>query len=134
MYVKILNEAIARKQQEDGQRHHKSQPVYPETKLDIDLDLFISENYIANANERMRFYHDLLLVESLPAFADITAEMEDRFGHMPQAMEHFIQAMRIRFIASRLLHYPSLLAAQLTATFFLPRHDICCRSIVYPLG
>jgi transcription-repair coupling factor (superfamily II helicase) len=102
MYVKILNEAIARKQQEDGQRHHKSQPVFPETKLDIDLDLFISENYIANANERMRFYHDLLLVESLPAFADITAEMEDRFGHMPQAMEHFIQAMRIRFIASRL--------------------------------
>jgi transcription-repair coupling factor (superfamily II helicase) len=67
--------------------------------LDIDVDSFIPDNYIADAGTKMRIYRQLLLADTLGEIDEIKDEMEDRFGVMPKAVENFLNIAALKILA-----------------------------------
>jgi len=74
--------------------------IEPELKLDVEAR--IPAEAIPDERLRLRFYKRLAGAREIPEVADITAEIADRFGTMPLAVERLAAFMRIKIYARSL--------------------------------
>ncbi|SDB24839.1 transcription-repair coupling factor [Eubacterium oxidoreducens] len=83
LYCKMLNEAVARL---------KGIPVQEsfETKIDLKVDAFIPESYIANEKQKLEIYKDIAMLEDEEQSQELIAELIDRFGEVPPSVEMLI--------------------------------------------
>lgn len=77
LYVRLLEEAIL-----DERGEAKAVPF--ESKVDLKVDAYLPETYIAASRHRMEFYKKISLIETEDDRRDVLDELCDRFGDPPR--------------------------------------------------
>lgn len=95
MYLKLLDEAV--RTREDGGRQ-EDEDVY----LELEYTGFIPDQYIEEAMEKMEVYKKIAAVKEQEQLDELVAEIEDRFGPMPEEVHSLLALAEIRILGQRL--------------------------------
>jgi len=96
LYLKLLEDAIERRGEEDGQE------LVDEVYLELEYSGFIPSGYIDEPMEKMEVYKKIASVGSESELEALVGEIEDRFGSMPDEVHSLLALSEIRILASRL--------------------------------
>jgi transcription-repair coupling factor (superfamily II helicase) len=104
MYTRVLEEAVAELKEQEFQEMFQQQrartSAREQTVVDAEFDVRIPEAYIDDGNERLSVYRRLFGVSGVEEVDAIAAELKDRFGPYPQAVEHLLELVRLRLKAT----------------------------------
>ncbi len=94
LYIKYLQEAVQKV---------KGVSVIEkiDTTIDLKLDAYISSFYIEEEEQRIEMYRKISSVESKEDIDELTDELIDRFGDIPQPVFNLITISYIRYLASK---------------------------------
>ena len=95
MYTTMLEHAVRELKGENTEER-------PAAQLNLGIALRIEENYVPEENQRLRLYKKIAGANSDAALADVRAELEDRYGPLPEHTEHLLRASRVRMICERI--------------------------------
>ena len=95
LYTTMLEEAV-------GKLKGEEQVERTTTQLSLGMGLRIDESYIAEENQRLRMYKKIAGVQSEGEIDDVRAEVEDRYGPMPESVKHLLDAALLRIECERL--------------------------------
>jgi len=76
-------------------------PEEVETQLNLGLNIRIPPEYIAEENQRLRMYKRVAGVESEAQLADVSGELEDRYGPPPAAVRNLLEYATLKLLAQR---------------------------------
>jgi transcription-repair coupling factor (superfamily II helicase) len=95
LYTQLLAEAV---------RELKGEaPAAPvETTLDLKVEAFLPEAYIADAGQRIAVYKRLVTADAPEAVDAIRDELQDLYGTPPDPVEALIRLSRVRILARRI--------------------------------
>jgi transcription-repair coupling factor (superfamily II helicase) len=74
----------------------------PETQLNLGLNIRIPVDYIKEENQRLRIYKRVAEVESESQLADVAAELDDRYGHPPTAVQNLLEYAALKLASQRI--------------------------------
>ena len=94
LYIRLVGEAVA-EYRGDGE------PAPVEMKIDLPVDAHLPHEYIPGERLRLEAYQKLASVADEAAVDDVRAELVDRYGEPPQAVEHLLDVARLRAHARR---------------------------------
>jgi transcription-repair coupling factor (superfamily II helicase) len=91
LYVELLNEAVAELQ---GQRRVAARPV----RIDARIDAYVPQQYVSSEALRIDIHRRLALAETEDDLRELQASLEDRYGPLPEPVEHLfaIQEAKIK--------------------------------------
>lgn len=89
MYTGMLEEAVAKLKGEE-------RVEVPVTQLNLGISLRIDESYITEENQRLRIYKRIAGAQTEGAVADVKAELEDRYGPVPEGVKLLLEAALLR--------------------------------------
>ncbi|HEX4066604.1 MAG TPA: transcription-repair coupling factor [Acidobacteriaceae bacterium] len=95
MYTSMLEEAVGRLKGEERVER-------PSVQLSLGIALRIDESYIAEENQRLRMYKRIAGVENDHALDEVRAELEDRYGPLPDSVRHLLEAARLRIACEKI--------------------------------
>ncbi len=95
LYTSMLEAAVKELKGEGGEER-------PSTQLNLGIALRIDESYVAEENQRLRLYKKIAGAENEKAIADLRAEMEDRYGALPDATVYLLEAATLRLECERM--------------------------------
>jgi transcription-repair coupling factor (superfamily II helicase) len=95
LYTKMLERTIA---------EMRGDEIADETSVAINLgvDVAIPHEYISEASQRLRTYKRISSAESEEALMHIHAEIEDRYGRIPESVENLFAYGRLRKLAEQI--------------------------------
>ncbi len=91
-YIKLLDEVI---KEEQGIKVENE----IETQIDLNITSYIPDTYISDQNQKIEIYQDIALCKTEEDIKDITDEIIDRFGNMPEEIEKLLEISRIKQLA-----------------------------------
>ena len=94
LYTTMLEQAVRELKGED-------QAERPSVQLNLGISLRIDSSYIEEENQRLRMYKRIASAENETVIEDITAEMQDRYGPMPEPVQQLITAGRLRLLCEQ---------------------------------
>jgi transcription-repair coupling factor (superfamily II helicase) len=94
LYLRLLEEAIS------GLRGEEPQPTI-DIKIDTDVDLFISKEYVSDNQLKVDVYQRLAQAVTYAQINDLELELTDRFGRLPVEAENLFRLAEIRLLAAR---------------------------------
>ena len=107
LYCRILDEAVKELNKglniSEADRPQSDRISYTDPKLDTDFDLLIPHGYITSELERVAVYHRLVNLTDLEHIENLRDELNDRFGKLPEDVEHFLYAIELKVLAGRML-------------------------------
>ncbi|HUO83898.1 MAG TPA: TRCF domain-containing protein, partial [Thermoanaerobaculia bacterium] len=89
MYCKLLEEAVA-------ELRGEATEAPPETSVNLGVTIAIPTDFIGDENLRMMFYKRIASTGDSIRIEEIRAEMRDRFGALPEAVETLLEFARLR--------------------------------------
>ena len=94
LYTKMLERTIA---------EMRGDEIADETSVSINLgvDVAIPHEYISEASQRLRTYKRISSAESEEGLMHIHAEIEDRYGRIPESVENLFAYGRLRKLAEQ---------------------------------
>ncbi|MED4730342.1 transcription-repair coupling factor [Aneurinibacillus migulanus] len=95
LYSQMLKDAIEELKGEP----QKEEEVHPEINLTIDA--FIPSDYIQDGKQKIEMYKKFAAVSSFEEIEDLTEELMDRFGNIPQSVSSLLFVSRLRVYAIR---------------------------------
>jgi len=95
MYTQLIEKAIKRLKGEEIEEE-----ITPEIRWN--KPAFVPDSYIENPHQRLSIYKRLSGVQSYEDLEDMRAELEDRYGPVPQPVLNLLEVMRIKPILSHL--------------------------------
>ena len=95
LYTSMLEAAVKEMKGEGGEER-------PSTQLNLGIALRIDESYVAEENQRLRLYKKIAGAENEKAIADLRAEMEDRYGALPDSTVYLLEAASLRLECERM--------------------------------
>ena len=104
-YHRILDEAVQELRHEEFAELFADQdaaPPPPEPTVDVEDDVFIPQDYVTNPVERLNLYRRLADLDSQQEIDGFRAELEDRFGPAPAAIDTLLRLAAMRPLAMRL--------------------------------
>ena len=95
MYMKLLEQAV---------RELKGEELVDDVRAVVNLrvDLKIDPSYVPDMNQRLMIYRKIADARSDDELDQILSELRDRYGPLPETVEHLEQYGRIRIMADRL--------------------------------
>ncbi|WP_040195586.1 transcription-repair coupling factor [Candidatus Soleaferrea massiliensis] len=90
MYLKLLSDAVAL------ERGEKPSAAADECMIDIRISAHIPENYISNTLQRIDIYKKIADIKSEDDAFDVTDELIDRFGDVPDSVHGLIEVAMVR--------------------------------------
>lgn len=107
VYHKILDEAVRELKQTEFKELYKeemerTQDFVRDCAIETDLEMLIPSNYVSNNTERMLLYRDLNEIKDEEGLKQFEEQLHDRFGPVPDPVFELFDAMRIKWIATRL--------------------------------
>jgi transcription-repair coupling factor (superfamily II helicase) len=95
MYLKLLEETI---------RELKGEELEDDARaaMNLKIELRIDEAYIPDMNQRLGVYRRLAAARSEQALEDAVSEVRDRYGPLPESVEHLAAFSSVRILADRL--------------------------------
>lgn len=97
-YHRILDEAVQELRTDEFSDLFVADAIPPpgDTAIEVEADSFIPESYLSNRIERLNLYRRIS-ESSLPdEMASVRAEMEDRFGPIPDEVENLLLSVEIK--------------------------------------
>ncbi|HVP35644.1 MAG TPA: transcription-repair coupling factor, partial [Terriglobales bacterium] len=91
LYCRLLEEAVKEIKGEEVKKVNQ-------TKLEIDLDLFIPPQYIEDSQQRMEIYKKLSDIKKKEELADLKAELLDRFGPLPEEAQNLLEISEVKLL------------------------------------
>ena len=91
LYLKMLEEAVAALKGEAAE-------VKPEPRLLTDWSAFLPDDYVADEHEKLAMYRRLADARELDALDDLTLELMDRFGQLPEPAVALVELRRLRVL------------------------------------
>ena len=95
LYVEMLNEAVA---ELSGQRRAAVRPV----RVDARVDAYVPAAYIGSEAMKIDLHRRLALAESDDEIRELRAATEDRFGPLPEPVEHLFAIQEAKLKLARL--------------------------------
>ena len=95
MYTSMLEAAVKEMKGESSEER-------PATQLNLGIALRIDESYVPEENQRLRLYKKIAGALSEAAVAEVRAEMEDRYGALPDTTVYLIEAAALRLECERI--------------------------------
>jgi transcription-repair coupling factor (superfamily II helicase) len=93
-YLRLLEETIA------GLKGEEERPaVQPE--LAFDADAFLPDGYVPDAQQKLALYRRLSRLRDPAAIEDFRAELQDRYGPLPEPAAHLVDAVTFKVLAAR---------------------------------
>ena len=89
MYLKLLSEAIAEEKGEVPETH-------PECTVDLKLNAHIPERYISSLSQRLSAYRRIAAIKTQEDVLDVTDELLDRYGDLPEAVGTLIDVSYLK--------------------------------------
>ncbi len=96
LYCKLLAEAV---QEMQGKQ---SEAAMPTASVDLPLDAYLPDDYIGDRTLKVNFYQRLASLGRPEHVESMAAELTDRFGTPPQAVQNLLTLVRIKVEAARL--------------------------------
>ncbi len=96
MYIKLLDEAIARQDQ------NTAYEPPPELYLELEYSGYIPDRYISDMMEKMEVYKRIASINIEEDLGRVYQELEDRFGPLPDEVYSILSVAEIRIICSKL--------------------------------
>jgi transcription-repair coupling factor (superfamily II helicase) len=100
LYTRLLADAV---EEQKALRAGKAKPPprVPPPTVDLPLDAFIPENYIADVDTRLELYRTMGNADAADKINDIEKEFNDRFGTPPPEVANLLYAVRIKGLAAK---------------------------------
>jgi transcription-repair coupling factor (superfamily II helicase) len=95
LYVELLNEAVAELQ---GQRRATARPV----RVDARIDAYVPNQYVGSEPLRIDIHRRLALAETEDELRELQASLEDRYGPLPEPVEHLFAIQEAKIKLARL--------------------------------
>jgi transcription-repair coupling factor (superfamily II helicase) len=95
LYSKLLAEAVQ-------ELRGDTTGVAVEPVISVSVEGFLPEEYVPEVNQRLAFYKRLAGATGDDEVADLRAELQDRFGPLPEPAEQLLDIVRIRSAARAL--------------------------------
>jgi len=95
LYVELLGEAVA---ELTGSRRAVARPV----RVDAALDAYVPAPYIPAEAQKIDLHRRLALVESEDELRELYAVVEDRYGPLPEPVEHLFEIQEAKLQLARL--------------------------------
>ena len=95
LYTSMLEQAVKEMKGEAGEER-------PATQLNLGIALRIDESYVPEENQRLRLYKKVAGGASEKALVDLRAEMEDRYGPLPDSTVYLLEAASLRLECERI--------------------------------
>jgi transcription-repair coupling factor (superfamily II helicase) len=95
LYVELLNEAVAELQ---GQRRVAARPVRVEARIDA----YVPQQYVSSEALRIDIHRRLALAETEDELRELQAALEDRYGPLPEPVEHLFAIQEVKIKVARL--------------------------------
>jgi len=96
LFCKMLNQAVANLKGEGIKEDF-------ETTVDLDIDGFIPDTYIADEYEKLNMYKKISAISDADDLEDVRQELEDRFSDIPAATQNLLNIAYIKSAAHK--HY-----------------------------
>jgi transcription-repair coupling factor (superfamily II helicase) len=96
MYIRLLAQAV--EEIRSGQPTEERGPV----TLDLPLTALIPTDYIADTELRLAMYRRIAAIDDERGLVDMRQELEDRFGGIPEEVEHLLALIALRIRAQAL--------------------------------
>ena len=74
----------------------------PETQLNLGLNIRIPADYIPEENQRLRMYKRVAGVETESQLADVAAELGDRYGTPPAAVQNLLEYAALKLLSQQI--------------------------------
>lgn len=107
-YKKVLEEAVLEIRNEEfpdlvaETGAEDSAEFVAECNIETDLELLLPSDYVAQSSERMALYKELDKIETDEELATFEANLEDRFGRIPDAARELLKVPVLRRLARKL--------------------------------
>ncbi len=88
-YCKLLDEVMKEMQ---GIEVQEEQDV----QIDLSFSSYIPDEYIENSSQKIEIYQDIALCKTEEDIQNVTDEIIDRYGAMPQEVENLLEIARIK--------------------------------------
>ncbi|MFC5862652.1 transcription-repair coupling factor [Acidicapsa dinghuensis] len=95
LYTSMLEDAVRELKGESTEER-------PATQLNLGIALRIEENYVPEENQRLRLYKKIAGAANDASLNDVHAELEDRYGPLPDHTVHLLEAARLRIECERI--------------------------------
>ncbi len=95
LYTSMLEQAV-RELKGEGEEERAA------TQLNLGIALRIEETYVPEENQRLRLYKKIAGAPSDDALREVRAELEDRYGSIPEHTIHLLEAARLRIACEQL--------------------------------
>lgn len=92
LYVRMLKETIDEIKGEGPRK-----PIIS-VKIDLNLDLYIPDDYIVDENEKINIYKKISYIDSKEDHFAIIDELTDRFGDIPISVQNIVDIAYIKFL------------------------------------
>jgi len=96
LYQHMLEEAVAELREGGGARDEAWSP-----QINIGASVLIPEGYVADLDVRMALYRRLGDIQTEAEIDSFAAELADRFGSLPEEVEHLLEIVAIKTICRR---------------------------------
>jgi len=93
LYVKLLEEAVAGLKGESAE-------LPPEPRLLTDWSAYLPDDYVPDEHEKLNLYRRLAETRDVAGIDDLTLELMDRFGHLPQPAVALVELRRLRLLGA----------------------------------
>lgn len=94
LYTSMLEQAVKEMKGEGAEER-------PATQLNLGISLRIDETYVPEENQRLRLYKKIAGAQSEQTIAELRAEMEDRYGPLPDSAVYLLEAASLRLECER---------------------------------
>ncbi|MQY56062.1 MAG: transcription-repair coupling factor [Dehalococcoidia bacterium] len=101
LYCQLLTEAVDELKAKQAGEVKPKEAKLPSPSIALPLTAYIPEEYVPNLSTRLSLYHRLAKIEHAEEIEDMTQELRDRFGVLPQPVENLLYIIEIKILAAK---------------------------------
>jgi transcription-repair coupling factor (superfamily II helicase) len=100
MYLDMLDRAV--RALKEGRDVALDAPLAAQTEVEMRVPALLPEEYVPDVHMRLALYKRIAAASDDVTLDELTAELVDRFGPLPQPAQNLLRTGRLRLIARRL--------------------------------
>lgn len=128
VYQKILDEAVRELKQTDFKELYKDEfertnDYVRDCAIETDLNMLIPNEYVSNTTERMLLYRELNDIKDELGLKKFEDQLHDRFGPVPEPVYELFEAMRLKWMATKLGMEQIILKGRTMRCYFVANQE-----------
>jgi transcription-repair coupling factor (superfamily II helicase) len=100
MYLDMLEQAVSALK--EGREPALDKPLAAATEVELRLPAFLPEDYVADVHVRLSLYKRIAAALDEAALDELTVEIHDRFGPLPEVAQSLIRVAKLKLSARAL--------------------------------